>query len=60
MFAVTGLVGLALLLCALRREPLEGGLRVAYLVIVALLAVLAAVGGHTGGELVHGADYLPF
>ena len=60
MIAVAGLACLASMLRLLRAEPLDGGLRVAYLAGIGLLAALAALGGHLGGKLVYGPDYLPF
>jgi uncharacterized membrane protein len=60
MFAVTGVAALALALRLARRNRLAGGWKAAYLALVAAAAVLVGVGGHWGGKLVYGKDFLPF
>lgn len=60
MFAMTGVIGVALVLRFAKRKSFTGGARYTYLVLLFAAAVLAAVGGHMGGKLVFGARHLPF
>lgn len=48
------------LLRIFRRDQLEGATRVIYLALLILSLVLVALGGHHGGELVYGEDFLPY
>lgn len=61
MLGVTAAVGLAALLRLWRGDQrFSGGWRGIYLLLLLAAAALVTVGGHVGGEIVYGHDYLPF
>lgn len=60
MLAVTGVAALALVLRLARRNRLAGGWKAVYLALVAVAAALVGAGGHWGGKIVYGKDFLPF
>lgn len=59
MFATAAVTAVALVLRAVKRE-LPGALRVVYLLLIFAAVALISAGGHIGGEMVYGEDYLPF
>jgi uncharacterized membrane protein len=59
MLTVTGLCIVALGVRIARRKVLDGAWRWIYLIILLSAAGLMAWGGHLGGQLVYGQDYLP-
>ncbi|MCA9667058.1 MAG: hypothetical protein KC503_15780 [Myxococcales bacterium] len=60
MLAMAAASAAALGLRLSRREGLRGAYRAGYLLLIAASAALLLVGGHLGGKIVFGADYLPF
>ena len=59
-FTVAGLLAAALVLRAVRRNHLQGVLRVAYLALLFAATGLVLVAASFGGRLVYGPNYLPF
>ena len=43
-----------------RRKQLAGGIKALYLALIVTACALIALGGHLGGKVVFGPDYLPF
>lgn len=60
MFISFGFVVTALIYRIVRKRHMQGNERYAYLALLALADVIMGLGGHMGGELVFGDDYLPF
>lgn len=60
MFTCLGLLLVAAGLRYWRRAGLTSGWRYTYVALIAFAALFVALGGHLGGELVYGADYLPW
>ena len=60
MLVTAGLVATAAVLRWVRRGPLTGARKAAYLGFVFVGATLVLLGGHLGGRLVFGDAYLPF
>ncbi len=60
ILAAFGALLAALALRLAKRSALAGPSRWAYLGLMVAAVLLASVGGHLGGELVHGEDYLPW
>ncbi len=60
MFATFGLSLAAVGLRYRLRQTFSGRTRYAYLVLLGAAVLLVSAGGHIGGELVYGEDYLPW
>lgn len=60
MLTVTGLCVAALGVRVFRRKVLDGAWRWLYLALLLSAAGLMAWGGHLGGQLVYGENFLPF
>jgi len=60
MLTAVGLCAVGLVLRLLGRNRLDGALKWVYLGLLGAAALTVSVGGHLGGKLVFGEDYLPF
>jgi uncharacterized membrane protein len=58
--ATTVLVGAVLVRFCRRQGPLAGRRRIVYVALLMVASVLVGLGGHWGGKLVFGDNYLPF
>ena len=60
MLAALGCTVVALVLRLWRKNQLAGAVYYAYLGFLLVATALMSLGGHLGGKLVFGEDYLPF
>jgi len=60
MIAAFSAILAASVICFVKRAGLKGTLRLVYLALIVVSLILVGLGGHHGGQLVYGEDYLPY
>jgi uncharacterized membrane protein len=60
MIVAASIFTVSLAIRAIKKDQLNGWIRYAFLLLLAASALLTAIGGHHGGQLVYGDTYLPY